>query len=243
MKSLKLALCGAVALALVGGAASAADAPDVSFNVGVASNYVFRGITQTDDNAQVFGGVDVTSGKFYTGLWVSNVDFGNSTDGEFDIYAGYKPSVGPVALDLGVIYYGYANKPSGPDEAYWEAKVAGSLPVGKGSVGAAVYYSPEFFAETGKATYVEVKGSMPLMDKFSGSAALGYQKLEDVDIDDGDGGFISYDPSYTTWNVGVTYAFTDHVSLDVRYSDTDADKDFYGSLTDSRAYATLKATF
>ena len=73
------------------------------------------------------------------GTWLSNVDFNNGTTMEYDLYAGVKPTLGPVALDLGVIYYGYAGKPSGPDEAYWEAKVAGSVPVGKATIGAAVY--------------------------------------------------------------------------------------------------------
>ena len=48
----------------------------VSANIGVVSNYVWRGITQTDDKAAVQGGVDYShSSGFYAGTWVSNVDF------------------------------------------------------------------------------------------------------------------------------------------------------------------------
>jgi uncharacterized protein (TIGR02001 family) len=229
MKTLKTALLAAVAVVAMGGMAHAADnTPTVTFNVGAATDYVFRGISQTDEAGQVFGGADVAYGKAYAGVWVSNVDFNNGTNAEYDLYAGVKPTLGPVALDVGVIYYGYANKPSGPDEAYWEAKVAGSVPVGKGTVGAAVYYSPEFPFKTGEATYFEVNGSVPLDDKWSASAAIGHQSVVGT-------------ADYNTWNLGVGYAVNSHVGLDLRYWDTD--EHGFGKIYDSRVALAVKASF
>ena len=227
MKALKIALIATAATVGMGSAALAQDV-DVSFNVGAATDYVFRGVSQTDGNPQVFGGVDLTAGKFYTGVWASNVDFNNGTGAEYDIYAGYKPQVGPVAMDLGVVYYGYTNQPSGPNEDYYEVKVAGSVPVGKGAIGGAVYYSPEFFGETGVATYVELNGSVPVDDKWTLSGAIGHQ---DVD----------YAGDYNTWNLGVSYALSSNVGLDLRYTDTD-EHDF-GDIFDARVVLGLKATF
>jgi len=112
MKAFKLAICAATASLALAGTASAAE---VSFNVGIANDYAFRGISQTDEGVQVFGGVDVSEGMFYAGAWASNVDFGDGTDGEIDLYAGIKPSAGPVSLDFGFLYYGYINEPSGAD--------------------------------------------------------------------------------------------------------------------------------
>ncbi len=234
MKALKLALLGAVGALALGGAAQAqedAGPVSLSFNVGAASDYVFRGISQTDEDVQIFGGVDATLGSIgYAGVWVSNVDFNNGTDLEYDIYAGIKPVMGPVTFDLGVIYYGYTDAPSGPDQDYWEGKLAASTAAGPGTIGAAVFYSPEFFGETGDATYVEVNGSMPLGEsKFSVSGALGKQWV-DTGVD------------YTTWNAGLGFALTDHVGFDVRYWGT-TEGSSLGYLADDRVVVGVKATF
>ena len=216
------------ALALSAGAAAAQEGLQLSYNVGVASDYVFRGVSQTDENPQVFGGVDLAAGKFYAGTWASNVDFNDSTDAEIDLYAGFKPTLGPATLDLGVIYYGYVNAPDHADYANTEFKVAGSVPAGKGSLGAAVFYSPDSFGAADEATYYEVNGSYPVAAKWNVSGALGRQTYK------GSG-------DYTTWNLGAAYAINDKLALDLRYVDT-SEHDF-GKLYDSRAVATLKAAF
>jgi uncharacterized protein (TIGR02001 family) len=49
---------------------------EASANVGVVSNYMWRGMTQTRNGAAVQGGLDLThSSGFYAGTWMSNVDF------------------------------------------------------------------------------------------------------------------------------------------------------------------------
>jgi uncharacterized protein (TIGR02001 family) len=231
MRTLKLALVAAVGSLALAGAAQAADDPelDLAFNIGANTDYVFRGISQTDEDPSIYGGADATFGLFYAGVWVSNVDFNNGTDAEFDLYAGIKPTAGPVSFDLAAIYYGYTDQPPGSNEDYWEFKAAASIPAGPATLGAAVYYSPEFFGKTGDATYFEVNGSVPLGEtKFSVSGALGYQQLK--------GPF-----DYVTWNIGASYSLTDHIGLDVRYHDTDGHE--FGKLYDSRVVAGLKFTF
>ncbi len=179
---LAAALLAGAALASTPALAQDAAKPfDVSFNVGVASDYVFRGASQTDEKPQIYGGVDTTIGSIgYAGVWASNVDFNDSTKAEIDVYAGIKPTLGPVNLDLGVIYYGYAKAPSGSNYEYVEFKVAGSVPVGPATLGAAVYYSDDFFGGTGKATYVELNGSAPLAEKLS----VFRDFINSLDIDD-----------------------------------------------------------
>ena len=64
-----------LATALLAGAGVAQ--AELSANLGVQSNYYFRGITQTDDKAAVSGGIDYAHDSgFYLGTWLSNVDFG-----------------------------------------------------------------------------------------------------------------------------------------------------------------------
>jgi uncharacterized protein (TIGR02001 family) len=232
MKVLKLALCAAVASFSMATAAAAQDAPavDVSFNVGVATDYVFRGFTQTMEDPQVFGGVDVVSGIFYAGAWASNVDFGDETDAEYDLYAGVTPTLGPVAANFGVIYYGYLNAPDGTDYDYVELMAKGSIPVGPATIGAAAYYSPEFFGETGEAWYTEVNGSFSPVEKITLGGAFGHQDVELA----GD---------YNTWNLGATFALTDIISIDARYHDTDLDDAVCEDICDARGVLTLKAAF
>ena len=226
MKALKLAICAATASLALGGTAFA---QDVSFNIGVASDYAFRGVSQTDESVQVFGGVDFSQSVFYAGAWVSNVDFGDGTDAEFDLYAGVKPVAGPVTFDLGLIYYGYINEPSGADWAPWEAKAAASVPAGPFTLGAAAYYSPDYTGVgTDDSLYLEANAAVSPADKWTVTAAYGNQS---VDTPLGD-----YD--YNTWNLGVGYAFTDKVSGDLRYHDSDIDA---CSICDSRVVVTLKA--
>lgn len=231
-RPLGLATAGAalVIMALGAGEAAAQDksGPDVTFNLGASTDYVFRGVSQTDEDPQVFGGVDLTYGRFYAGTWASNVDFGDSTDAEIDLYAGFKPTLGSVSLDLGVIYYGYVDAPSGSDYGNWEAKLAASAPVGPATLGAAVYYSPDGFGAADEAVYYELNGAVSPMEKVSLSAAVGRQTY------DGPG-------DYTTWNIGGSYAVTKHVALDLRYHDTDEHS--FGELYDSRVVLSAKATF
>ena len=232
MRTLKLALVAAVGSLALAGAAHAEDAPafKLAFNVGANTDYVFRGISQTNEDPSIFGGVDATIGSIgYAGVWVSNVDFGNSTDAEFDLYAGIKPTLGAINFDIGVLYYGYTSQPKGSNEDYFEAKVAASMAVGPATIGAAFFYSPEFFGKTGDATYYEVNGALPVGDtKFTVSGALGYQQVKGP-LD------------YATWNVGVGYALTDHIGLDVRYFDTDEHK--FGSIYDSRIVGGIKVVW
>jgi uncharacterized protein (TIGR02001 family) len=223
-----LALAATIGLLSAGPALAQDDGPSLSFNVGAATDYVFRGVSNTDENPQVFGGADVTSGLFYAGVWATNVDYNDSTDAEIDIYAGFAPTVGAVSLDLGALYYAYVDAPSGADYNYIELQAKASMPVGPATLGAGVYYVPDGAAHVDHSLYYEATGTYSATDKLSFSAALGRQTF------DGAG-------DYTTWNVGAGYALTDNVGLDLRYHDTD--KHSFGKTYDSRVVLSLEVKF
>ena len=220
------ACAAAVAVLLTAGAASAQDSPEVAWNLGVTSDYVFRGYSQTTEDPAIFGGVDVTVGSFYAGAWASNVDFGDDTDAEFDIYGGYRTEASGFAVDVGVVGYLYVSQPAGADYDYAEFKAAASRAFGPVTLGAAVYWSPDFLGADEEATYVEANAAFSPAAKWTVSGAVGHQAL-DVNAD------------YATWNAGVAYAVSDNVAIDVRYHDTDVT----GPLSDDRVVGALKFVF
>jgi len=85
---------------------------EVSANVGAVSNYMWRGASQTSNEAAVQGGVDLkhSSGAFI-GTWVSSVDFDLAPDAdtEQDFYVGYGFEVGKFSFELKRTEYYYAS--------------------------------------------------------------------------------------------------------------------------------------
>ena len=127
-------------------AQTAPAAPEVTYNVGVVSQYRYRGIAQTKGDAALQGGADYANANgFYAGAWGSTIkwikDASTGTAGssagangpvELDIYGGYKFEAAGVAYDVGYLRYEYvgntfkdaapaANVNANTDEAYGAA--------------------------------------------------------------------------------------------------------------------------
>ncbi|MDH5573795.1 MAG: TorF family putative porin [Gammaproteobacteria bacterium] len=78
---------------------------ELTGNVGVTSNYIWRGVTQTSDASAISGGLDYAHASgFYIGTWVSNTV---ANQYEHDVYLGYGFDAGPVGLDIGALKYIY----------------------------------------------------------------------------------------------------------------------------------------
>lgn len=83
---------------------------EISANLAVTSNYVWRGMTQTANSPAVQGGFDLGYNGFYLGTWGSNVEFGDTNNNlEADFYAGYASEIAGIGYDIGIIQYAYAN--------------------------------------------------------------------------------------------------------------------------------------
>ena len=105
------------------------------------------------------GGIDLSYGILYAGVWASGIDFDaifNDADLEVDWYGGIKPTWGPATFDFGVIYYTYPGAtyttipPFGFDLNYVELKAGVSGTIHKDlALGGTIYWSPDYFAETG----------------------------------------------------------------------------------------------
>ena len=123
MKKLILSVVAAVALATPALAADlkfkAPPAPppppnpwDFAFGAGIQSDYIFRGITQSNHNpsanAYFEARYNVTPYlQYYAGVAGSSISFPNRAAAEIDGTAGIRPTFGPLALDFGGIVYWY----------------------------------------------------------------------------------------------------------------------------------------
>lgn len=97
---------------------SLASAVSVSGNIALTSDYIWRGMTQSDAPA-IQGGFDFAADNgFYAGIWGSNVNFNNGAGSELDYYFGYATEVGSVGVDVGYISYEYID--STPDATFDE---------------------------------------------------------------------------------------------------------------------------
>jgi uncharacterized protein (TIGR02001 family) len=95
---------------------------EVSVTGTVISDYVFRGISQTDSSPAVQFGLDYEhESGFFAGTWASNVDFGNDADVEIDFFAGYFGEINEtLSYDLSYTYYTYTGYSSADDSNYGE---------------------------------------------------------------------------------------------------------------------------
>jgi uncharacterized protein (TIGR02001 family) len=210
-----------------------------SANVGLTTDYVFRGISQSGEEPAIQGGVDFTCGRFYAGVWGSSVDFGGDANAEIDIYGGFKHAMGPVTLDVGFIYYAYSGRfASDIDANFLELKLGASGEIWKGgTLGGTVFYSPDAQGGVGPSWTFEgtLAHALPRVGMFNPtvSGTVGHVTFSDLNNSD-----------YTYWNLGLTLGFMEKWSLDVRYWDTDIDG-CAGALfsCDSRVVGTVKYTF
>lgn len=187
---------------------------EFSGNIAITSDYFYRGATQSDGAPMVSGGFDYATDDFYAGTWASGVDFGDGTSTEIDFYAGWTPTIGQFALDIGAIYYAYPDAPDEPEQNFVEVYAGASTTLGIVDVGLSYAYSPEFYGESGTAGYFNASAGLPLGDNFGVDASVGFSEFYDLD-----------DANYTDFSVGVTTSVADYVDLDFRFIGTDLDDD------------------
>jgi len=221
----------------------------IAVNAGAASDYLFRGVDQTDGDMEGFGGLDLSRGQVYVGTWASNVNlkrFGDTrASAEVDAYGGWRPSLFGYDLDVGAIAYTYVDPAERED--YVEAYAKASRAIGPISAGLSIYASPKYPRAGGAGAYIEGKVAYALTRKLTLSAALGDQyeahassPAPCLPTQAGCAGPYS-DLSYVDWSLSAAYALTDQIGLDLRYTDTDIHR--LGDPYHGRVLLTARASF
>lgn len=205
-KLLGAALMASAATIATTGVASAEG--ELSANVALTSNYVWRGQTQTTGDFAIQGGIDYATDFFYVGTWASSVDdFGIDASTELDFYAGITPSVGPVSFDIGVIFYNYPSTTVDSDFIELAASASYS-PIEPLTLGLGLYASNDFLATGDDSLFIEATVGYAFTESFGVSAGYG-------NFDQG-----AVLGEYDTWNIGATYSVLG-LDFDLRYFDSD----------------------
>ena len=252
MRSISFTLLG-IALASVSvGAVAQTSSPPVStlsFNVGAASDYRYRGISQTSFKSALQAGVDYAhKSGLYVGAWASIVswikDYVGATDGstEVDFYGGYKGEITKdVSMDLGAITYQYPGNTA--DKVLANAnttEVYAALTVG---VVTAKYSqsSSNFMANPNSkgSRYLELAATLDLGNGYSLTPHIGRQTIPNQADNAGD---------YTDYAVTLAKDFGNGLIASLAFVGTNTKDAFYkvgtfDNLGNSGAVVGLKYTF
>jgi uncharacterized protein (TIGR02001 family) len=209
----------------------------ISANVGLYSQYIFRGLTQTNADPALQGGFDYEHASgFYAGTWGSNISWLSddqvytSSSLELDFYGGYQGDIGKTGFgyDVGLLYYAYPGTvPAGVAkadtlEAYgaltWKwitAKYSQSLG------------NKTFGVEDSRGTwYLDLSAEIPLTDKLNLTLHWGKQKFK------GTSGGVSNNSvaSFEDYMIGIDYSLPKDFTVGLFFTGTDmssAQKAFY----------------
>lgn len=233
-------IAAAVAGLLVPGAASAQFSGDwgaISSSIAVATDYTFRGVSQTIGRPALQGAAEYTKevGPVtpYAGLFASNVMFPDTSSSgkldakiELDLMFGLRGEIEKFKWDVGYIRYYYPNSdlpPAASQSLDWsEGAVKLSYDLGFLTALGSYFYSPNYSIASGHGHYWNLGADVPLpfYDIVFG-ARLGHLRVKD----NANLGL----PDYTDWALGINRDFPEiwGINLALTYTDTNIKKNAF----------------
>ena len=200
-----------LAVAALAPLALPANAADFSGYLTLTTDYVWRGVTQSegDPAAHLGGEVSFASGV-YAGLWGSTVDINNGgnrqRDAEVNYYLGYSFELdGSWALGTTVVVYTYPGQKGSINYNYEEYAVSVNY---DDRVWLEYAYSPGYYGFDIDSHNVELISEWPAGERLVVSGGAGYFDFSSP-----------LDDAYAYWNLGVTWPVS-RFSVDLRYHDT-----------------------
>ncbi|KQN36604.1 hypothetical protein ASG37_13530 [Sphingomonas sp. Leaf407] len=209
----------------------------VSGSASVASDYRFRGVSQSDKNVAVQGGITIAhESGLYIGTWGSNLAGWGTFGGanlELDLIAGYKHTFDTATVDAGVTWYTYPGGADETDVVEFYGKLSGTA--GPATLTAGVFYAPK---QTSLGLFTRsltplIAGDGSRQDNIylSGDAAAGVPNTPvtlkaHIGYSDGNPGLgpngTSLAPTgkYWDWSLGADFTYK-NLTLGVAYVDTD----------------------
>lgn len=224
----------AVAAVLAAPAVSMAqEASPLSFNVGIVSDYLFRGVSQTHGKPAIQAGVDYAfPNGFYVGAWGSTITWVKDWlgDGSFevDLYGGYKGEIAKdLGFDVGFIAYNYPDK---GDATAWLANpntqelyfglsykwLSAKYSYATSSHFIGWYGGNAYDQKTRGSDYIELNANYDMGNGWTLIGHVGYQRVKNY-VDTA----ALRTANYTDWKIGVSKDVGFGV-VTLAYSDTNA---------------------
>jgi uncharacterized protein (TIGR02001 family) len=202
-------------------------------NVSLTSDYVFRGVSQSNQEPALQGGVDYSAESgAYIGAWGSSISWLSdlstsaaplSSSLELDVYGGYRGKFSEaVSYDIGALYYWYPGDfPAGFNsadtlEVYAGITVAASEKLSLGAKYSLAVTDLFGYVDSDGSGYLDLTANYAVADGWTIGAHAGRQWIEGNDAFE-----------YTDWKLGVTKAFDNGFSVGLAYTGTDADDALY----------------
>lgn len=191
---------------------------EITYNVAVASDYRFRGLSQTRLIPALQGGADWINNPtgVYAGTWLSTIKWINDAGGddniEWDLYAGKRGDITKdVSYDVGGLYYFYPSNGLHPNANTFE--LYGQLTAGPFSLKYSQSLTNAFgFADSKNSGYLDANFNYDVYQGYTLNVHAGHQNIKN-----------SGSASYSDYKIGVTKDFgIVSVSLAAIKADTSA---------------------
>jgi len=216
--------------------------PTLSGNISLTSDYLFRGISQTNEGMALQGGLTLnTDSGFYLSTWGSNISFGQGSM-ELDLLAGWTGKLSDEwSTDLGVMQYRYPNGDNDTDQFnFYEAY--GKFIYKDLTLGLA--YSNDYFGtDVDTYYYYSADYNYTLLDNLTLQFHASYNQFEN---NTQYSTFLAAGPvsgdGYLDWSIGASTTLLG-ASIALKYADTDIDSSAQCNLCDGRLVATLTKSF
>jgi uncharacterized protein (TIGR02001 family) len=216
---------------------------DLAYNVGVFSEYRYRGISQTRFKPALQGGVDFTAGGLYLGAWASTIKWVKDAKGdaqvEVDLYGGYKGDIvkDSLSYDVGLLQYVYPSAKTAAWSASYKdpntTEVYGALTFGVATLKVSyaltnLFGNYDFGArqDSKGSYYIDLSANYDVGGGVTLSPHLGHQKVVHI-----------AGATYTDYSITLSKDFSGLVPS-IAIVGTDANKSFYvpGSAANSSKF-------
>jgi len=226
----------------LGGNASSAMLPDgftSSASVALTTDYIWRGVSQTNNDPAIQGSFDIGhESGLYVGVWASSFDgAAQKSSMELDLYAGFSRDTDfggmlPFAFtyDLGILHYEYTSE---ANLNFTELYFGGAISPAE-NLNMSTYYYYGLKIENANSTpgeYTDMAVDYTLPESLGSITLLGHAGYYNQKAGTDD---------YWDWKAGIARDFG-MFNVEVAYTETDQASD--SNLQDGRAVATLSTTF
>lgn len=206
-------------------ALAAAEGHRLSLTGYAATDYMFRGVSQTDNGPALQLGLDYAHDSgLLAGLFFSNVDYDSAANREQDVYIGFSKDINAdFGVDGYAWYYGYHGESNLNYPEY-------NLGAHYQWFDARYWYSDDYAGTGGDQHYLEASVTIPVHDSFSLGLRTGKTRFDNsIGLDD-----------YRDYSLSLS---TSYQGIDMQLLATHTDTNQFGKLGDSRLVLMVSHSF